>query len=139
MPLKLLVCSMLLLPSALAADLVVAVSGIASEKGEIGCALFRGASGFPMDPTKATRVWIKAKPGTAECRFTGLDSGTYALAVSHDLNGNQRTDTNFIGMPKEDWGVSNNVRPRLRAPRFEEARFEVKDGENARLEVRIAR
>ncbi len=120
-------------------DLVVTVTGVATEKGEIGCALFKDAVGFPMDGSKATGQWIKPKNGSVECRFTQLSAGSYAVAVSHDLNGNRKTDTNFVGMPKEDWGVSNNVRPKFRAPRFEEARFEIKDGEPARLEVRVAR
>ncbi len=136
---RILICSTLLLPSLWASDLVVTISGVTSGKGEIGCALYRDPAGFPMDASKATSVRIKAKTGTVECKFTGLGPGSYALAVSHDLNSNRKTDTNFVGMPKEDWGVSNNVRPRLRAPRFDEARFELKDGVSARLEVRIAR
>lgn len=122
-----------------AGELVVTVASVASEKGEIGCALYRDAAGFPMDSARATRVWVAAKPGSVECRFASVSPGTYALAISHDLNGNRKTDTNFVGMPKEDWGVSNNVRPRLRAPRFDEARFEVKDVEVTRLEVRVGR
>jgi uncharacterized protein (DUF2141 family) len=131
--------AVILVPLLSASDLVVSVSGVASEKGEIGCALFRSGAGFPMDGSKATRVWIPAKPGTVECRFENVSAGEYALAVSHDLNGNRKTDTNFVGMPKEDWGVSNNVRPRMRAPRFEEARFAVKEGEVVRLEVKVGR
>ena len=133
------VFSALLISPLLASDLVVTITGATSEKGEIGCALFRGAAGFPMDSVKATGLWIKAKPGSVECKFENLSPGAYALSVSHDLNGNRKTDTNFVGMPTEAWGVSNNARPRFRAPRFDEARFEIKDGETARLEVRIAR
>jgi uncharacterized protein (DUF2141 family) len=122
-----------------ATELIVTVTGVASDKGEIGCALFRAPEGFPMDSAKATGLWQKAKTGSVECRFTNLSPGSYAVAVSHDLNANRKTDTNFVGMPKEDWGVSNNARPRLRAPRFEEARFDVKEGEAVRLEVKVAR
>lgn len=122
-----------------ASDLLVTVQGVASDQGQIGCALFADPAGFPMDSAKASAVWIKAKPGSVECRFSNLPAGPYALAVSHDRNGNRKTDTNFVGMPKEDWAVSNNVRPRLRAPRFDEARFEIKPNETARLEVRLAR
>ncbi|MBY0372707.1 MAG: DUF2141 domain-containing protein [Bryobacteraceae bacterium] len=136
---KTLAFALILLPPLWASDLVVTVSGVTSGKGEIGCALFRKAAGFPMDGSKAMRVWIPAKPGNVECKFENLSAGEYALAVSHDLNGNRKTDTNFVGMPKEDWGVSNNVRPRMRAPRFEEARFAVKEGEAVRLEVKVGR
>lgn len=137
---RLCIVSLCTLLSLRAADLVVRVTGIASAQGEIGCALYSSAGGFPMDPAKASGVWVKAQTDAVECRFAGLRPGAYALAVSHDLNGNRKTDTNFVGMPKEAWGVSNNVRPRMRPPRFEEARFEIKDGEAvARLEVKIGR
>jgi uncharacterized protein (DUF2141 family) len=72
------------------------------------------------------------------CRFEALAPGDYAVAVSHDLNGNKKADTNFVGIPTEAWGVSNNVRPGLRAPRFDEARFSV-PAEGATIAVRIAR
>lgn len=139
MSLPSLFCGALLVTPLLAIDLVVSIKGLASERGEIGCALFREPPGFPMDSSKATSVWVQAKTGVVECRFAGLSPGWYALAVSHDLNGNRKTDTNFVGMPREAWGVSNDVRPRLRAPRFDEARFELKEGDAARREVRISR
>ena len=66
-------------------------------------------------------------------------TGTYAVAASHDANGNGRTDTNWVGIPTEAWGVSNNVRPRLRAPRFEEAAFELPETKSLRLQIRLAR
>ena len=49
------------------------------------------------------------------------------VELIQDLNGNRRADTNFVGMPTEPWGVSNGVRPTMRAPRFDEAAFVVGD------------
>lgn len=48
--------------------------------------------------------------------------GAYALAVHHDGNSNGKVDANFFGIPKEGYGVSNDPRPKFRAPRFAEAR-----------------
>jgi uncharacterized protein (DUF2141 family) len=124
--------------AASAAELLVTVSGLKGPEGEIGCALYRSAEGFPMDSSKATTFWQKARPGSVECRFGDLSPGRYAVAVSVDLNGNRKTDTNFVGIPKEDWGVSNNVRPKMRAPKFEEAAFEV-TGETTRIEIKAGR
>jgi uncharacterized protein (DUF2141 family) len=140
MLLRLTLGSLFLSLSLWAGDLTVTVSGIDSDKGEVGCALFRGADGFPMDSAKAESQWIKAKTGTVECKFANVGAGDYAVSASHDLNGNRKTDTNFVGMPKEPWGVSNDARPKFRAPRFEEARFTVKPGDSTpRVEVRLAR
>lgn len=123
--------------SAFAGDLTVKVSGVAGATGQVGCGLHASGATFPMGQTPA-QVWVPANPAGVTCRFEGVAPGAYAVAVSHDLNGNRKTDTNFLGMPTEAWGVSNNVRPGLRAPRFDEARFAV-PAEGATISVRIAR
>lgn len=122
-----------------AAELRVAVTGARSAAGQIGCALYPGERGFPMDAASAVQLWQPADPNGVMCRFEGLRPGSYAVAVSHDLNANRRTDTNLLGIPTEDWGVSNNVRPTLRAPRFEEAAVQVTDGAPVAIEIRLGR
>ena len=122
-----------------AEDLIVSVSGVESTRGEIGCAVFGTPNGFPMDTEGATIQRYPATPEGVECHFKDLAPGSYAVAVAHDLNGNRRTDTNFIGSPTEAWGVSNNVRPTLRAPTFQEAAFQLAKGQALRLAVKVAR
>jgi uncharacterized protein (DUF2141 family) len=124
---------------AFAADILVNVSGISEARGSIGCALFPDRSGFPMDNSGARALWLPADPRGVSCRYTDLPDGTYAVSVSHDLNGNRRTDTNFLGIPTEAWGVSNNARPTMRAPRFEEAAFTVSGGRSVTIDVRLAK
>jgi uncharacterized protein (DUF2141 family) len=125
--------------SALAADLEVRVSGLSAPLGRVGCSLFAEAKGFPMDTSGARVQWHDADAKGITCRFTGLPEGSYALAVVHDRNGNQRVDTNFVGLPTEPWGVSKNLRPTLRAPSFEEASFRLGGDTPALvLDVRVA-
>lgn len=119
--------------------IVVSVSGIPSSTGEIGCSLFAAPEGFPLDTSKATIIWQEADPEGLECRFENLAPGNYAIAVSHDRNGNRKVDRNLVGIPKEAWGVSNNARPRMRAPRFEEAQATLAAGETLTLTIEIAR
>lgn len=120
-----------------AAVISVSVSNVESAEGTIDCALFSSETGFPMDASEAVGIRHDARPGTVECRFENLSAGTYAVAVSHDENGNGKTDTNFVGIPKESWGVSNNVRPKMRAPKFDEAAFALKAGQVLAIEVKI--
>lgn len=128
----------LIAPAAFGGDLVVSVTGIRGTSGEIGCALHQSAASFPTGSAGSAQ-WQKAEAADLVCRFTNLAAGAYAVAVSHDLNGNRKTDTNFLGMPTEDWGVSNNVRPSLRAPTFEEARVEVSEAGETAIQVRLGR
>lgn len=113
-----------------AADLTVRIEGLTQSKGEVSIALFKTGDGFPMDAGKAVCVWLPANVSGVTHQFKGIMPGTFAVAAAHDLNGNRKLDTNWVGIPKEPWGVSNNVRPALRAPRFSEASFSV-DGASA--------
>ncbi|MBC7926192.1 MAG: DUF2141 domain-containing protein [Bryobacteraceae bacterium] len=121
------------------AELAIRVNGIKSNEGTIGCALFATAKGFPMDLKAATVQRHDASREGVTCRFAGLTPGRFAVAVSHDVNGNLKTDTKMFGLPTEDWGVSNNVRHRMRPPNFEEAAFDLEEGKTASIEVMVGR
>ncbi len=122
-----------------AADLTVRVSGIATSVGQVGCALFKSPEGFPMNPAMASQQWTIAAANGVECRFSGVPSGEYALSVSHDFNGNKVIDTNIFGVPTEAWGVSNNVRPLMRAPKWHEALFRITEGKDMTLDVKLSK
>ena len=123
-----------------AAEVVVRVSGLSEPLGQVGCSLFAGTTGFPMDNTSARNLWLPAEAKGVTCRFNDVPEGTYAVSIGHDLNGNKRVDTNFIGLPTEQWGVSNNARPTLRAPRFDEASFKVAaDAKDVVIDIKVAR
>ncbi len=62
-------------------------------------------------------------PGASETILSfDVVPGAYAVAVHHDANSNGKVDANFLGIPREGYGVSNDARPKFRAPRFGEAR-----------------
>jgi uncharacterized protein (DUF2141 family) len=122
-----------------AAELEVTVKKLNSRQGEIGIALFAGPEGFPLDNTHAVTVWLPVTDESCAYVFKDVAPGTYAVAVAHDLNGNHKTDTNWVGIPQEPWGVSNNVRPILRAPKFDEAAVRVAAGGLNRISINVSR
>lgn len=138
-PYLIAIASAFAMGSAHARELIVTVTMVKSTKGEVGCALFNNATGFPNANAAMSAQRQAPSTDSVVCRFTDIKPGPYAVAVSHDLNGNRRTDTNFLGIPTEDWGVSNNVRPTLRAPTFDEARFEVGATGVTNIEVKLGR
>lgn len=113
--------------NAFADSIRVKVSGVAGSAGQIGCGLHESGASFPTGHDGITTIWVRPKGTSAVCIFEDVAPGIYAVAVAHDLNGNRKTDTNFLGIPTEAWGVSGNIRPSLRAPRFDEAAFRVED------------
>ena len=66
------------------------------------------------------------KTGISSEKFE-LPNGIYAIGISVDSNKNNILDTNFFGMPKEQFGFSNNAFGRFGPPSFESASFQIND------------
>ena len=76
---------------------------------------------FPncQDDPNARRMTVPTRlAGTL--LFDDLPSGTYALALIHDENGNGKLDT-MMGIPKEGFGFSKNPAIRFGPPSFKSA------------------
>lgn len=52
-----------------------------------------------------------------------LPQGEYAVSTYHDLNDNKELDRYFFGKPKEPYGFSNNIKPSLGPPDFDDCKF----------------
>ncbi len=83
--------------------------------------------------SKDVPVAVNLRDGTVTIDML-LPPGRYALSVLQDLNGNRTLDTNFIGIPKEPSGSSNDAPARFSAPKFKDALVTVGD---APVELRI--
>jgi len=85
---------------------------------------------------------IKAKRFPADGRKTlqipNVQAGEYALLVYHDENNNKQLDRNFIGIPTEPIGFSNEYRPRG-SPTFRNARFTFLPGETDPITMDLVR
>jgi uncharacterized protein (DUF2141 family) len=106
--------------------ITVRASIFRSTKGSLVCRLFAGPDGFPAKGYKRLET-VAVTGKSAECTFGDVSPGTYAVAVFHDENGNGKLDTNFLGLPAEGVGTSNNRRPLVGPPTWEGAKFDVRD------------
>jgi uncharacterized protein (DUF2141 family) len=102
----------------------VDIEGLHSDRGQVLCALFSSAADFPKKPEKAlAHDKSTILNGHATCQFENIPSGTYAVSVFHDENSNGKLDTNFLGIPREGVGASNNAKGHMGPPRFSAAEF----------------
>jgi uncharacterized protein (DUF2141 family) len=116
--------------------LLVEVTNVSPKKGPVMVAVFNTADGFPMEPAKAVyREKIQPVNGRAQARFEMLQPGTYAVALFHDTNLDGQLNLSFLGIPKEGYGVSNNVRNRFSAPKFGQASF--RHDQETRLQIQL--
>lgn len=102
----------------------VEIDGLHSDRGQVLCALFSSAADFPKKPEKALahdKSTILNRH--ARCQFESIPAGTYAVSVFHDENSNGKLDTNFLGIPREGVGASNNAKGHMGPPKFSAAAF----------------
>lgn len=106
-------------------QLTIDITDLRNTAGSIRVSVYSTPDGFMKDASKACVCGVlKANAEKKELVFH-LKPGTYAVALFHDQNDNGKLDTNFFGVPTEGYGVTNNPKPRFRAPKYTEALFDL--------------
>lgn len=107
------------------ATIVLKVTGLRSEKGQVRIAVFNSSEKWlGEDPVYSSTINVDGQSVT--WKFTNVPNGDYGIAVFHDENKNGKMDKNFLGIPLEPYGFSNNVRVTFGPPKWENAKFSVK-------------
>jgi len=75
------------------------------------------------DAKKAFATYVVPVSASVATLDIEIEPGTYAVLVAHDVNGNKKVDKNWLGVPIEPIGVSNNLKSKLRRPTFAESAF----------------
>ena len=112
----------------------LSISGMKSDKGDVYVALYNSEKGFLKKTFKTTIVKVTDKKASAS--FTGLLKGVYAISVFHDKNDNKKMDTNFLGIPKEPIGMSNDAKAFMGPPKYKDAKFMVDKNLNMTIKVK---
>jgi uncharacterized protein (DUF2141 family) len=101
----------------------VTVTNLANPGGTLLLGAYASADGWlGADPAAQATVAVPAQLPDGGLRLElRLPPGRYALSVFHDRNGNRRLDTNFLGIPKEQSGASNDAPARFGPPQFGDA------------------
>ena len=116
--------------------ITVHITGMTNLVGMFGVSLYNSKKGFPGKHEQAFASTMKKVTGSNDTVvFENLPYGNYAVSIMHDENNNGKLDTNFIGIPKEGVGVSNNPKIGFGGPKFEDSVFTLDKKE---LEVTIA-
>jgi uncharacterized protein (DUF2141 family) len=107
-----------------AQTIAVQVNSFENNNGVCFACLFNKAEGFPDSSKNAIKcVKVKIENKIAQFSFKDIPKGDYAISVFHDINNNGKLDENFLGIPKESYGASNNNLPKMSKPKFDVAKF----------------
>ncbi|MBN1823184.1 MAG: DUF2141 domain-containing protein [Endomicrobiales bacterium] len=119
-------------------DLTVNVSGLRSDSGFVLASLYDSPEGFPDEGEKAYRVARSTITGSSvKVFFSGIPYGTYAVSVVHDENANMEMDANWLGIPKEGVGASNNPKTRFGPPSYRSASLKL-EKKSISLDVKVS-
>lgn len=117
--------------------LLIHVDGLRRAQGQLLIHIYDGEKGFLVDASKAVRQEVHPVDGTAlTLQIDGQARGRYAIAVIHDEDGDGELGTNFLGIPREGVGLSNNPKSRFGPPRFSAAAVDI-DGDRVVMDITI--
>lgn len=110
-------------PETAPAKLSVEITNVRASGGTLRVALYKpGAKFGKTEPDFFKNIPVR-QIGSLTFDFE-VPLGEYAIAVYHDKNDNDKLDKNMVGYPREPFGFSNNYRPVVSAPDFEDCAFE---------------
>jgi uncharacterized protein (DUF2141 family) len=104
-------------------DLTVHVTGLKNNSGLARVAVFNSPDAFAkkMDPAAAFRKdKVPVANQEATVVFKDLPYGDYAVKYFHDEDGSGDFKTNMLGIPKVEFGFSNDAKA---PPKWDQAKF----------------
>jgi uncharacterized protein (DUF2141 family) len=112
------------------ASLTVKVERVSPRGGDVRLALYDQASWPNDDADPVADLVVPATAPETIATFKGVKPGVYGLKLFQDENRNGRFDFNWLGLPAERYGFSNDAHPFFSEPGFSRARFKLSAGAN---------
>lgn len=111
-------------------SLVIKFENIRNENGYLLVSLCDAPEQFPNQPKWKYRISKSdLKDQGNVYQIKKVVSGKYAIAIIDDENCDMVLQRNLLGIPREGYGFSNNIKPTIKgAPEFEACTFAVQEG-----------
>lgn len=115
-------------------NIKIKVTNISKGNSNVMVAIFSNPETFLSEDRYFSKV-ISVSNISETTLDVSLPKGDYAIAIFQDQNMNGVLDRNMFYYPTEPYGFSNNYRPVIRAPRWDDAAFYA-DGDQV-IEVKL--
>lgn len=109
-----------------AADLTLKLSNVVGSEGTVRIAVYANEADYRKKSVRAIKQAASGPRMTIVVK--DLPEGEYAVTLFQDLDGNEKLDTNLLGIPKEPWGASLQGKSVIGAPGWNDARFKLPAG-----------
>lgn len=116
--------------------LKIGLSNIRNNNGYIYIFLYQYDNQYPYNPYKHYKVdKSKVKDGVLIAKISNLAFRTnYAISLIDDENNNEDLDR-WLGIPHEGYGFSNNVKPFLSLPKYNDLCFDFKQSKHTKIKL----
>ena len=104
-------------------QLTVIIEGLENNLGKVRVGLSNSKENYESEGKPFRTAVLDIAEKRASCTFDNLAPGAYALKVYHDENEDGELDKNFLGIPSENYGFSNNARGTFGPASWEDAKF----------------
>ena len=104
-------------------SLTIVITGLENDDGEVLITVSNSRENYESDNPAFIGMKVKIENRKAEYTFEELPFGEYTIKLFHDENMDGELDTNFLGIPTEDYGFSNNVRGTFGPADYDDAKF----------------
>lgn len=116
-------------------QLTIKIENIEVLEGDIRIGMFNASEKFLKQGLSFKNYIIAVENTTETIIIDDLPEGDYAFILYHDKNADGKINRNLIGIPKEPFGFSNNMKPKFAKPTFEECKFSLT--ENIELQIKL--
>ena len=104
--------------------LTLIIDNLESPTAIIHVSLYGSKNKFPDPLGQLKKYQFKSTGKKITAHITDLPFGEYAIAIYQDENNNGKIDKNLLGVPTEHYAFSNNYKPTVRAPKYENCKFD---------------
>jgi len=101
----------------------IKISGFENDEGDCWFALDNSKAVYESKDSVFIGKILSIINHGVHLKIDSLEYGYYAIKVFHDENSNGELDLNFLGIPTENYGYSNNVSAWFGQPDWEKAKF----------------
>ena len=111
------------------------IANVKKQKGAVEIALFNDEKSFIV---KGKEYKVNSKVVTNDTLvfiFTDIPKNDYAISIYHDVNADKECNLNFIGIPKEPYGFSNNFKPKFSKPTFKDCKIELNNNKSITIKL----
>jgi uncharacterized protein (DUF2141 family) len=121
--------------------MTVTINNIKPDSGQVCFRVYSSEKGFPFsNKSEVKSGCLEKNSRIIKKQFVGLRPGKYAVTVIDDQNRDGKLNTDFLGIPQEGFGVSNNpiVSITTGAPKFSKASFSMQNNTIVNIQMKYS-